>query len=73
MNANALARSELLHIQAVLTRLETCSGKSRFSRTSFVTDPGYWKMRILDIRAKSIDADVELKADKLLKRVSVIA
>jgi hypothetical protein len=72
MNANTLARSELLHIETVLARLETSSGEKIFVRTSFVTDPEYWKARVLDICAHSLEADVESRADKLLKRLSAI-
>ncbi len=72
MNANALARSELLHIEVVLARLETFPSRNAFFATSFIIDPEYWKRRILDVCAKRLDADIGLHADKLLKRLSAI-
>jgi hypothetical protein len=72
MNANALARSELLHIEVVLTQLETFPSKNAFFAASFIIDPEYWKGRILDVCAKRLDADIGLHADKLLKRLSAI-
>jgi len=72
MNANALARSELLHIEVVLARLELFPSEKFFVGTSFVTDPEYWKGRIVDICANSLDAEVGSHADKLLRRLSAL-
>jgi hypothetical protein len=73
MNANALARRELLHIEGILAKLESFSDRNNFAHTTCITRPEYWKARIMNLCVDSLDADVGSRADKLLDRLSAIA
>ncbi|SOE91272.1 hypothetical protein SAMN05446927_8176 [Caballeronia arationis] len=69
MNVNKFTEIELLHLESVVTRLESLRDEA-FSNESVIQNPIYWKRRIIDIRAGCSESEIKSYLDKLLERLS---
>ncbi|ACC76051.1 hypothetical protein PPMP20_18430 [Paraburkholderia phymatum] len=73
MSIDELEVQELLHIEAVLTRLENLNIAGCTSEHRFITDPAYWHRRLMDTCAGGSSAQLITKKQELLERLSAIS
>ncbi|MEI6001786.1 hypothetical protein H3V53_32915 [Paraburkholderia bengalensis] len=73
MSINELEIQDLLHIAAVITRLENFNLAGCASEHRFITDPDYWHRRLLGTCVVASSTQAITKKQALLERLSAIS
>lgn len=73
MNAHELKRIELVHLEAVVTRLEVSRKDGSFRGGCFIYSCAYWRSRVLALCGSNTEADIARKTQTLLDRLAALA